>query len=168
MHANKFERDVQGKLDGMRMTPSAPVWAEVEARIRRERKKRRVFFFWLLVPLLLLGGGAAWWLLRPQQGSVAVPAANVQPGNHKNNTGTTNNDPGIPGMTSTSIPPSGSPADQKTVMLPDNRSERTRKRKAAHASSGTKRSVRLPTTAQRAAGISILLSWNPALLLPAT
>ncbi|TCZ70143.1 hypothetical protein [Flaviaesturariibacter aridisoli] len=131
MHANKFERDVQGKLDGMRMTPSAPVWAEVEARIRRERKKRRVFFFWLLAPLLLLGGGAAWCLLRPQQGSVALPSANVQPGNQKSNRDTTNNEPGLSGATAASIPPALSPDAHKTVLAPDKRSE------PAHSDNGS-------------------------------
>lgn len=74
MHENKFERDVQDKLGGMRMAPSAPVWAAVEARIREERRKRRLLLFWLLFPLLLLGGGAAWWLgARP--GSTPAPVA---------------------------------------------------------------------------------------------
>ncbi|RYY40930.1 MAG: hypothetical protein EOO08_04060 [Chitinophagaceae bacterium] len=60
MHANRFERDVQEKLQGMQVQPTPPVWAAVEGRIRRERRRRRLLFFWLL-PLLLLGFGIVRW-----------------------------------------------------------------------------------------------------------
>ena len=62
MSANKFENQVQQKMDELRLQPTAQVWEEVERRIR-EKKRRRVIFFWLLFGGLLLSGGGAFWLL---------------------------------------------------------------------------------------------------------
>ena len=131
MHANKFERDVQGKLDGMRMTPSDPVWAAVEARIRQERKKRRILFFWLFFPLLLLIGGGALWL-RPQDGAntkaVAKGGANAPDGSyhgHALNTRTTGND---------TSPNTSSPEDSAARTM---RSAGTKDRPRAHSYEGS-------------------------------
>ncbi|GAB4091258.1 hypothetical protein [Flaviaesturariibacter terrae] len=82
MHDNKFEREVQGKMNALRMEPPAPVWAAVEARIGKERRKRRLLVFWLLLPLGLLLGSAGWWLLRDVSGnsSYAVRGKGHEPG----------------------------------------------------------------------------------------
>lgn len=55
---NKFEKEVQQKLDELRLTPSAPVWEKVELEIRQEKKKRRGIF-WLFLAAILIAGG--WW-----------------------------------------------------------------------------------------------------------
>jgi hypothetical protein len=55
MPESGFEKEMQQRMEELRLTPSAEVWDEVERRIRKEKKKRRILF-WL--PLLcLLGGG---------------------------------------------------------------------------------------------------------------
>lgn len=58
MHEKEFERSVQQSLEDLSFAPSAPVWQQVEARIRAPRKKRRLIF-WLL-PLFIAGGAAVW------------------------------------------------------------------------------------------------------------
>lgn len=62
MH-DKFEKEVQNKMEELRLTPSAPVWEKIEMEIRPENKRRRVFF-WLFFGLLLTGAGTAlfYWL----------------------------------------------------------------------------------------------------------
>jgi hypothetical protein len=56
MPVNEFEKQVQQRMEELKLTPSAEVWMEVEKRIRKEKKRRRILFWWLL-PGLLLGGG---------------------------------------------------------------------------------------------------------------
>lgn len=58
MH-NEFEKQVQQKLNELRLTPTPPVWEKVEAQIRTKKDRRRLF---LLLPLLLaLSGLLTWW-----------------------------------------------------------------------------------------------------------
>ncbi|RYY90246.1 MAG: hypothetical protein EOO15_03300 [Chitinophagaceae bacterium] len=88
MHANRFEKEVQGKLEGMQLQPSAPVWAAVEERIRRERRKRRLLFFWLF-PLLLLGGLGAYLLSNGEKGNsnataTATPTKRMKANDRRN------------------------------------------------------------------------------------
>lgn len=54
-----FERDIQRKMDELRLTPSAPVWEKIETEIKPEKKKRRGILWLLFAGLLLVGGG--WW-----------------------------------------------------------------------------------------------------------
>lgn len=54
---DNFEKKVQGKLDGLKLEPSAPVWEKITLQIRPEKKRRRVLFFLFLLALLLGG----WW-----------------------------------------------------------------------------------------------------------
>ncbi|HEY1022525.1 MAG TPA: hypothetical protein VGE06_09420, partial [Flavisolibacter sp.] len=55
-----FEKRVQEKLDELRLTPSEPVWKNIEKELKPE--KRRRFPFWIPFIIVLLGG-TAWWLL---------------------------------------------------------------------------------------------------------
>lgn len=55
MPANQFERNVQERLDDFQLSPSAAVWQNVEAQIRRKRKRRVIIFF--LLPLLAVVSG---------------------------------------------------------------------------------------------------------------
>lgn len=56
MQGNRFEKQVQQKMDEFGLAPSSQVWEEVEKRIRREKRKRRIIF-WLFFFLLLAGSG---------------------------------------------------------------------------------------------------------------
>jgi hypothetical protein len=55
MRANEFEKQVQNQLDDLQLSPSASVWKNVEAQIRKRKRRRTIFFF--ILPLLLLLGG---------------------------------------------------------------------------------------------------------------
>jgi hypothetical protein len=80
MHEHKFERSVQEKMEGLRLEPSAPVWLEVEAEIRKDRRKRRIIF-WILPLALVLAGGSAWLLAGSKnKGTNPIGQAQVNPG----------------------------------------------------------------------------------------
>jgi cytoskeletal protein RodZ len=63
MLENNFEKNVKQKLDELSLTPSEPVWLNVEAAIQKKRKRRLAF---LLLPVLLMAGGALWWMTLQQ------------------------------------------------------------------------------------------------------
>lgn len=58
MQESNFEKQVQQKLDELQLTPSEPVWQNIEVAIRKKKDRRLVF--WML-PVLLLAGGLVWW-----------------------------------------------------------------------------------------------------------
>jgi len=58
---NSFEKNVQQKMEELRLMPSVTVWERIEVEIKEEKKKRRIIF-WFLFAGLLLGGGA--WLYK--------------------------------------------------------------------------------------------------------
>ncbi|HYO21762.1 MAG TPA: hypothetical protein VER36_05115 [Flavisolibacter sp.] len=55
MH-DRFEKEVQKKMEELNVTPSAPVWEKIELEIRPEKTRRRLIL-WLFFGLLLAGGG---------------------------------------------------------------------------------------------------------------
>jgi hypothetical protein len=79
---NSFEKDVQQKMDELRLTPSAPVWEKVAIEIRAEKKKRRGIIWFLLAGLLLAGA----WLLYPSLGKqpqLSTEKTSAQPENKR-------------------------------------------------------------------------------------
>jgi hypothetical protein len=58
MHENKFEKQVQEKMEELQFAPSDAVWANVDKEINKDEKRRRpVFWLFLFFGILLLGGG---------------------------------------------------------------------------------------------------------------
>jgi len=53
---NEFEKQVQQKMEELKLVPSEPVWQKVEMQIRKEKDRRRMIF-WIPLFALLLGGG---------------------------------------------------------------------------------------------------------------
>lgn len=74
MRDNAFDKGVQDKMEEFRLAPSAPVWPEVERRIR-ERKRRRILIFWFCLAGLLLTGAGAWWMLNEKSVTPSIPVA---------------------------------------------------------------------------------------------
>lgn len=60
MEDNKFIKNIQDNLDGLKFQPAEKVWPEVQYRLHKDKRKRRVFFFWLLACLLIAGGIAGY------------------------------------------------------------------------------------------------------------
>lgn len=56
---DRFEKEVQQKMEEMKMAPSTPVWEriQVEVKVKDKKRKRRVIFWFLLAGLFLAGGG---------------------------------------------------------------------------------------------------------------
>src|SRR6266540_2310710 len=52
MSDHEFEKQVQLKLDELKLRPSDTVWVEVQKNIRRDKRRRR--FLWLWVPMLFI------------------------------------------------------------------------------------------------------------------
>ena len=107
MRDNEFEKGVQEKMGEFRLPPSAPVWVEVERRIR-ERKRRRILIFWFCLAGLLTAGLGSWWIFQNgnkpvmvlttagvKQSDTTIPGKEtIEPNSvvsapEKNNTGTT-------------------------------------------------------------------------------
>jgi hypothetical protein len=53
---NEFEKQVQQKLDELKLVPSGPVWQKVEEQIRKKKDRRRRVLWLPLLVLLLTGG----------------------------------------------------------------------------------------------------------------
>jgi hypothetical protein len=75
MQEQRFEKQVQEKMEDLSLRPSAPVWQKVESEIRRKKEKRRVII-WAL-PLVLLCGTAVWWFNSPSIGTHSNKVADV-------------------------------------------------------------------------------------------
>lgn len=56
MSDHDFEKQVQLRMEQLRLRPSDAVWMEVEKNIRREKRRRRMII-WLPLLLLMLGAG---------------------------------------------------------------------------------------------------------------
>jgi hypothetical protein len=58
MEENKFEKQVQQKMDELKIPPSESVWQKIEMRIEKRKPRRRILFF--ILPLFFLLGG--YWI----------------------------------------------------------------------------------------------------------
>jgi Na+-translocating ferredoxin:NAD+ oxidoreductase RnfG subunit len=54
---NEFEKQVQQKMEELRLVPSEPVWQKVEMQIQKKKDRRRMI---LWIPLFLLIGAGLW------------------------------------------------------------------------------------------------------------
>ena len=52
MQENEFEKQVQQKMDDLKLHPSGAVWQKIEVHIRKEKRRRWVL---ILLPVLLIG-----------------------------------------------------------------------------------------------------------------
>jgi hypothetical protein len=57
MEQNNFEKNVQQKLDELKIAPSDSVWTNVEKRIGKKDKDRKLVFILFFLILFLLTGG---------------------------------------------------------------------------------------------------------------
>jgi outer membrane protein with beta-barrel domain len=77
MHENKFEKQVQKKMDELQLAPSEAVWKNVDKEINKQKKRRRpVFWLFFFFGLLLLGGG---YFFEMSRKPVNTTATNQQP-----------------------------------------------------------------------------------------
>lgn len=77
MQESNFEKQVQQKLDELQLTPSEPVWQNIEVAIRKKKDRRLVFW---MCSVLLLAGGVVWWQVAtaPAHQIAKQPAAKNQ------------------------------------------------------------------------------------------
>ena len=78
MQEQDFEKSVRQTLEPFSLTPSAAVWAGVEAGIRPERRKRRLAPWLLLLTGIAAGGWWAFYANEKPAGSVAASAKQEQ------------------------------------------------------------------------------------------
>lgn len=93
MPGNEFEKDIQSRLSGLKLRPSAEVWERVADDIRK-KKRRRVLAFFLLFLVLLTGGYAGVQFFSGNNTDRKTPAisqTNPAPGSATGNT--SQNDP---------------------------------------------------------------------------
>ncbi|MBO9565263.1 MAG: hypothetical protein J7621_20980 [Niastella sp.] len=88
MSDHEFEKQVQLKMEQLRLRPSNAVWTEVEKNIRRDKRRRRMIM-WLPVALLFLGAGG-YFAMTKTAGSAnhvvsqATPSSTVTPSSTQN------------------------------------------------------------------------------------
>jgi len=73
MAENEFEKQVQRKIEELKLNPSGEVWKNVEVQIRKEKKRR-----WLLLLLLFLfifSSGIFWWKENQPTGIVLLKSS---------------------------------------------------------------------------------------------
>jgi len=81
MPVNEFEKQVQQKMDELRMVPSEPVWVNIESQIRKKKERRRLIIWFFMLFLFISGG--LWWFLGNNNRKLHVAENNVI-GNQKN------------------------------------------------------------------------------------
>ena len=52
MQENEFEKQVQQKMDELKLHPSDAVWTKIEAQIKKEKRRRWMLIF---LPVILIG-----------------------------------------------------------------------------------------------------------------
>jgi hypothetical protein len=70
---SSFEKRVQEKLEELKLTPSEPVWKNIEKEIKPARRRR--FPFW--IPFVIMLTGTAWWLLAKNDQAPAQETGSV-------------------------------------------------------------------------------------------
>src|SRR6476659_4225224 len=60
MEENKFEKQVQQKMDDLKIHPSDAVWEKIEARIEKRRRPVRGLFLLIFLCVLLTGSYVLW------------------------------------------------------------------------------------------------------------
>ncbi len=61
MQKNEFEKQVQQKMEELKLDPSGTVWSKIEARISKRKSRRFGFIFFVTILMGFLCGG--YWLL---------------------------------------------------------------------------------------------------------
>lgn len=61
MEENKFEKQMQQKLDELKIQPSDDVWKKIETQIGGKKPAKRVLLFLVFIFLILLSGGFWFW-----------------------------------------------------------------------------------------------------------
>ncbi|HZF64366.1 MAG TPA: outer membrane beta-barrel protein [Chitinophagaceae bacterium] len=81
MQENSFEKQVQQKMGELSFTPSAPVWQNVQAQIKKRKERKRIIFW--MFPLLAVTTGFFWLGInsisnkpKPSVGNHSMPSAN--------------------------------------------------------------------------------------------
>ncbi|MBO9682642.1 MAG: outer membrane beta-barrel protein [Flavisolibacter sp.] len=130
---NEFEKQVQQKMEELKLVPSEPVWQKVEMQIRKKKGRRRLIF-WIPVLTLLLGGGL-WIGIDHYSNNVSYNRNETEKLNHQ-----------IPKQNSFVQPEQ--PATDQTIKQPQEKNLETTlsPRSGKTTSSITNESVRLSTT----------------------
>jgi hypothetical protein len=72
MEENRFEKQVQAKMEELRLVPSDAVWAKVDKEINKKKKRSRSFFWFFLFAVLLLAVTGSFLLWEKENPPVAV------------------------------------------------------------------------------------------------
>jgi hypothetical protein len=74
MQKNEFEKQVQQKMDELRLHPSDAVWSNIQAHIS---KKKRPKLAWIFFPTLIICLGIGYWLMNLENTLIPVQKTNV-------------------------------------------------------------------------------------------
>ncbi|MDQ6843912.1 MAG: PorT family protein [Bacteroidota bacterium] len=69
MEENKFEKQVQQKMEELKLIPSSPVWENIKNRIEKRKDRKWVLLIFALLFALLLSGG--YWLMNSKEPAIS-------------------------------------------------------------------------------------------------
>jgi hypothetical protein len=75
MEQNNFEKNVQQKLDELKIPPSDSVWTNIEKNIGKKKKDRTMILIFLFLILILLSGG--YWLFNSGKNNQQIHISKV-------------------------------------------------------------------------------------------
>ena len=81
MQENNFEKQVQEKMDDLRIDPSGELWQKVSSRIGKKKRDHRVLLVCLSTLLLLIIGGITW--LKTSNNDQPLPTIATEQATHK-------------------------------------------------------------------------------------
>ena len=129
MSDHEFEKQVQRKMDELKLSPSNAVWTAVEQNIRQHNKRRRFGFWWPLAFVFLgVSGYVMYAVQQPSEGKLPLAKSKAVKGNGveennsvkentaQENTGTKNINETVPSDNTSTLQPSvNKPSNQSTV-----------------------------------------------------
>jgi hypothetical protein len=78
-----FEQQVKDRMEEFKLSPSAPVWMNIEAQLKKDKRRRRLFF--LLFTGVLLSIGSLYYYNHHSSVPVQKPTSQVIPGTSQTN-----------------------------------------------------------------------------------
>ena len=84
MQENEFEKQIQQKMDELKLHPSDTVWPKIEAQVRKEKRRRWVLIFLPLILISFLYGGYVWLSNNNSNNEYQHPTKNIAQKNNIN------------------------------------------------------------------------------------
>ena len=123
MQENEFEKQVQQKMDDLKLHPSAAVWQKIESQIRKEKRRRWILIF---LPLLLIGFLYGGYMLFNNNDPDLPSQQQVTKNTNEKNNATKHPTPIYNSIKNNHVPEGTEPADTKSEDVKQGSSQKTK------------------------------------------